>query len=276
MIDALSRLVGALRAPSALVEVPLIALVVYLVLRTLHGTRGEGVFKGLVFALTIAAVSLSLVISYFGLEQVSFLLSNFLSTPVLVLVILFQPELRRALIRIGKTPLMRRLLKGEEAVIEQVAEAAMQLSRQRIGALVAFQRDVGLEDFIEGGTRLDADVTSMLLMTIFWPDTPLSDGGVVIQNLKLTAAACIFPLSENPNIDPRLGTRHRAAIGLTEDTDAVVVIVSEETGIVSLSVGGQIIRSLDKDKLVKRLTRLVSIERPGREAAVAVQSGGTK
>ena len=119
---------------------------------------------------------------------------------------------------------------------------------------------MGLEDFIEGGTRIDSDVTSMLLQTIFWPDTPLSDGGVVIQNLRMAAAGCLFPLSDNPNIDRRLGTRHRAAIGLTEDTDAVCVIVSEETGIVSLSVGGQIMRSLDKEQLVKRLKRLISME----------------
>ncbi len=262
MSEAVRRILDALPAPAAIIEVVIIALVVYLVLRMLHGTRGEGVFKGLIFVLTLVAISLSLVISYFGLEQVNFLLKGFLTTPVLALVILFQPELRRGLIQIGKTPLARRLLKGEEAVFEQVAEAAMQLSKQRIGALIAFQRDVGLEDFIEGGSRIDGDVTATLLMTIFWPDTPLSDGGVVIQNLRLTAAACLFPLSDNPNIDRRLGTRHRAAIGLTEDTDAVCVVVSEETGIVSLSVGGQIVRSLDKEQLIKRLERLLLTERP--------------
>ena len=160
MIDGLARVVDALPSPVSLLEILIVALVVYLVLRTLHGTRGEGVFKGLVFVLTIVAISVSLVISYFGLQQVDFLLKGFLTTPVLALIILFQPELRRALIQVGKTPLARTLLKGEEAVVEQVAEAAMQLSRHEIGALIAFQRDVGLEDFIEGGTRMDADVTS--------------------------------------------------------------------------------------------------------------------
>jgi diadenylate cyclase len=265
MITVLMRILDALPSVYSIIEITIIALVVYMVLRTLHGTRGEGVFKGLVFVLTIVAISVSLVISYLELEQVDFLLKGFLTTPVLALIILFQPELRRALIQVGKTPLARTLLKGEEAVIEQVAEAAMQLSKHEIGALIAFQRDVGLEDFIEGGTRVDSDVTSMLLMTIFWPDTPLSDGGVVIQNLRVAAAGCIFPLSENASIDRRLGTRHRAAIGLTEDTDAVCVIVSEETGIVSLSVGGQIIRSLDKEQLVKRLMHLVSIDKSGKK-----------
>lgn len=260
MSDAIARILDALPSPAALVEVLLIALVLYLVLRVLRGTRGEGIFKGLIFILTVVAISVSLVITHFELEQVGFLLRGFLTTPVLALVILFQPELRRALIQVGKTPLVRTLLKGEQSVIQEVADAAMQLSRHKIGALIAFQRDVGLEDFIEGATRIDADVTSMLLMTIFWPDTPLSDGGVIIQNMRLTAAACLFPLSENPSIDRRLGTRHRAAIGLSEDTDAVCVIVSEETGIVSLSVGGEIIRSLDKEQLMRRLERLITIE----------------
>ncbi|MCD6404272.1 MAG: diadenylate cyclase CdaA [Planctomycetes bacterium] len=262
MSEIIARVINALPAPEALIEIPLIALVVYLVLRTLHGTRGEGVFKGLVFALTIAAIAVSLLISKLKLEQMSFLLRGFLTTPVLALVILFQPELRRGLVRLGKTRFLRTLLKGEESALEQVAEAAMQLSKMKIGALIAFQRDVGLEDFIEGGTRLDADVTSELLMTIFWPDTPLSDGGVVIQNLRVAAAGCIFPLSESPHIDRRLGTRHRAAIGLTEDSDAVALIVSEETGIISLSVGGQIIRSLNKEQLFGRLRHLISIEKP--------------
>ncbi len=266
MNETITRVLDALPAPVALVEVLVIGLVVYLVLRMLHGTRGEGIFKGLVFVLTMVAISISLVISYFGLEQVRFLLEGFLTTPVLALIILFQPELRRALIQVGKTPLVRRLLRGERSVIAEVADAAMQLSRHKVGALIAFQRDVGLDDFVEGGTRIDADVTSMLLMTIFWPDTPLSDGGVIIQNMRLSAAACLFPLSENPEIDRHLGTRHRAAIGLTEDTDAVCIIVSEETGIVSLSVGGQIIRSLDKERLVTRLERLITIERARKKA----------
>lgn len=270
MRDAVARILDALPTPAAAIEVLIIALAVYLVLRTLHGTRGEGVFKGLVFVLTIVAISVSLVIRYFGLQQVSFLVRGFLTVPALALVILFQPELRRALIQLGKTPLVRRLLRGEEAMLEQVAEAAVQLSKLEIGALIAFQRDVGLADFIEGGTRMDADVTSMLLMTIFWPDTPLSDGGVVIQNQRLAAAACVFPLSESSNIDRRLGTRHRAAIGLTEETDAVCVIVSEETGIISLSVGGQIIRSLDKESLIKRLSRLITTEGPARKPGSAI------
>jgi diadenylate cyclase len=178
------------------------------------------------------------------------------------MVILFQPELRRGLIRFGQAPVMRTLLRGEEAIFDQVAEAAEQLSRHKIGALIAFQREVGLDDFIEGGTRLDAEVTTELIMTIFWPDTPLSDGGLVLQNMRMVAAGCLFPLSENPAIDRRLGTRHRAAIGLTEDTDAVCVIVSEETGIISLAVGGQIIRSLDKEQLVNRLRHLLTGEKP--------------
>lgn len=248
----------------AAVEIPIITVIAYLVLRMLHGTRGAGVFRGLVFIITIVAMLVSLLINYLEFEQVGFLVKGFLAMSPLVLVILFQPELRRGLIRLGQAPVMRTLLRGEEAVFEQVAEAAVQLSKTKTGALIAFQREVGLDDFIEGGTRIDADVSTELLMTIFWKDTPLSDGGVVVQNQRVVAAGCLFPLSENPNIDRRLGTRHRAAIGLTEDSDAVCVVVSEETGIISLVVAGQITRSLDKDRLVGRVRRLLSGERSSR------------
>jgi len=257
MTETFYKLFNTLPAYMAAIEIPIIAVIVYIVLRMLHGTRGAGVFKGLVFFFTILAILLSVIISYFQLEQVSFFLRGFLTTPALALMILFQPELRRGLIRLGRAPLIRSLW-GRESVVEQVAEAAVQLAKMKIGAIIALQRDVGLDDFIEGGTQMDAEVTSTLLMTIFWPNTPLSDGAVVINNERIAAAACLFPLSENPDIDKRLGTRHRAAIGLTEDTDAVCVVVSEETGIVSLTVGGQIMRSFDKDALIGRLRHLMS------------------
>jgi diadenylate cyclase len=265
MFETAHRLINTIPAPEALVEIPIIAAIVYLVLRMLHGTRGAGVFKGLVFLFTILAILLSLVISYMHLEQVSFFLSGFLTTPALALIILFQPEIRRGLIRLGHAPLFRGLL-WQESMVEQVAEAAVQAARQKIGLLIAVQRDVGLDDFIERGTRMDAEVTAELLMTIFWPDTPLSDGGIVITNQRIAAAGCIFPLSDDPDIDKRLGTRHRAAIGLTEDTDAVCVVVSEETGTISLAVHGQLVRSLDKETLATRLRRLVSMPEPADKA----------
>jgi diadenylate cyclase len=260
-MELLQRIINAIPVRDAMVEIPIIAVISYLVLRMLHGTRGASVFRGLVFVFTIAAVVISLAVAYFQLEEVSYFLKGFLTTPALVLVILFQPELRRGLIHFGQAPLVRRLLRGEEAMFDRVAEAASQLSRHKIGALIAFQREVGLEDFIEGGTKLDAEVTTELVMTIFWPDTPLSDGALVIQDNRMVAAGCLFPLSENPAIDKRLGTRHRAAIGITEDADAVCVIVSEETGIISLAAGGQIIRSLDKEQLINRLRHLLSGEK---------------
>lgn len=276
MIVTVSKHIGALPAPEMLIEIPIIAIAVYLVLRMLHGTRGAGVFKGLVFIVTVVSICLSLLISYLHLEQVSFFFKGFLTTPALALMILFQPELRRGLVRLSRAPLMRTLFRGPETVVNHVAEAAVQLSRQKIGALIAFQREVGLEDFIEGGTRIDAEASTDLVMTIFWPDTPLSDGALVIQNMRLIAAGCLFPLSENPTIDRRLGTRHRAALGITEDTDAVCVIVSEETGIISLAVDGQIIRSLDKEQLVARLKHLISLEKqpkPKPVSAATVKTG---
>jgi diadenylate cyclase len=254
MPDIVYKLFRTIPAPEALIEIPIIAAVMYLVLRMLQGTRGAGVLRGLVFLFTILAVLLSLVVSYFQLEQVQFFLSSFLTAPALALMILFQPEVRRGLIRLGHAPLLKGIL-WHESIVEQVAEAAVQMGKQKIGALIAVQRDVGLDDFIERGTRMDSEVTPELLMTIFWPATPLSDGAVVIANQRLAAAACVLPLSDDPSIDKRLGTRHRAAIGLTEDT---CVVVSEETGVISLAVGGQLARGLDKETLAARLRSLLS------------------
>ncbi len=264
-MGTVSQLIEKLPAPEALVEIPIIAVIVYLVLRMLHGTRGAGVFKGLVFSFTILLIIFWSVISYFNLAQVEFFVRGFFTAPALALMILFQPELRRGLIRIGHTPLIGGLF-WRASTVDAVAEAAFTLSKQKIGALIAFQRDVGLDDFIEGGTHMDAEVSSTLLMTIFWPNTPLSDGAVVIYNQRIAAAACLFPLSDNPEIDKMLGTRHRAAIGLSEDTDAVVVMVSEETGIISLAVGGQIMRNFDKETLAARLRLLVSGDKSRKKA----------
>jgi len=264
MWEGAHKFIDTLPAPEALIEIPIIAAIVYLVLRMLHGTRGAGVLKGLVFFFTILAILLSVIISYLQLEQVSFIIRGFLTTPALALAVLFQPELRRGLIRLGHTPLIRGLW-WHKSIVDQVAEAAVQLAGQKTGALIAVQRDIGLDDFIEHGTRLDAEVTAELIMTIFWPDTPLSDGAIVITNQKIAAAGCLFPLSDNPALDKRLGTRHRAAIGLTEETDAVCVVVSEETGVISIAAAGQITRNLDKEALVDRLSRLVSVHKRARK-----------
>lgn len=257
MLDTLKTLIGTIPAPSALVEIPIIAVIIYVVLRMLQGTRGAGVLRGLVFLFTILAVVLSLAVSYFQLDEVAFFLSSFLTVPALALMILFQPEIRRGLVRLGHAPLLRGIL-WHESVIDQVSDAAARLAKEKIGALIAIQRDVGLDDFVERGTRMDSEVTPELLMTIFWPDTPLSDGAVVITNERIAAAACLLPLSDDPNIDKRLGTRHRAALGLSEDTDAVCVVVSEETGTVSMAVAGRLVRHLDREKLALELRKVLS------------------
>ena len=263
MFEGIAKIIHTIPVKEALIEIPIIALIMYLLLRTLAGTRGAGVLKGLVFLFTIFAILLALIVSYFELEEVAFFLRGFLTAPALALMILFQPELRRGLIRLGHAPLLKGIL-WHESVVEQVAKAAELMSKQKMGALVAIQREVGLDDFIERGTRMDSEVTPELLMTIFWPATPLSDGAVVITNERIAAAGCLLPLSDDPGIDKRLGTRHRAAIGLTEESDAVCVVVSEETGIISLAAGGQLVRNLDRETLASQLRRLLS----GRKASV--------
>jgi diadenylate cyclase len=182
---------------------------------------------------------------------------------VIAILIVFQPELRTALARIGRTPLLKFFDKVEESpVVGEVVEAASQLSKDKRGAIIAIQREVGLMEYVESGKRLQAEVSAELLATIFAPYTPLHDGAVIIDGNNIVAAACILPLTQFPVYDPSIGTRHRAAIGLSEETDAVVVVVSEETGNISLAVGGRLEKSLSPEQLTGRLETLTQARAP--------------
>ena len=172
------------------------------------------------------------------------------ATAIPVLVIIVQPELRRALVRLGQTRIFGMFLKGEtEGMVDEVVKAALRMSRRKIGALIAIEREVGLKNYIERGTAIDAVITNELLSTIFFPGSDLHDGAVIVQKERVAAAGCLFPLSDNPNLGNVLGTRHRAAVGITEETDAIVVVISEETGTVSFAHGGRLQRSLDVQQL---------------------------
>jgi diadenylate cyclase len=176
---------------------------------------------------------------------------------VIAILIVFQPELRSALARIGRTPWLRVLAKVEESpVIAEVVKAAAQLSKEKRGAIIAIQREIGLMEYVESGKQLQAAVSAELLTTIFAPYTPLHDGAVIIEGDNIVAAACILPLTQFPVYDPSIGTRHRAAIGLSEETDAAVVVVSEETGQISLAVGGRLEKNLSPEQLTERLQNL--------------------
>jgi len=239
-------------------ELALIGGVVYLVYRSLRGTRGARLVRGFVFLLLIIFVGVRLVSDYLHLERVQYLYDKLLLVMVGFALIVFQPELRRSLMRLGQNPLLRLFLKeGASAFVERIVRSAATLSRNKVGGIIAVERDVRLGTLIESGMPLDAQLTSELLTTIFWPGSPLHDMGVVIRGGRIAAAGCEFPLSHQAILDPHLGTRHRAAVGLTEESDAVVIVISEETGQISLAEGGRLQQDLTPEELRERLTELL-------------------
>jgi len=244
------------------VEIGIIFTMLYMALRFMQGTRGAGILKGLAMLLIIVFLALYYVSQRFHLEHINFLLDRFLQAAVFALIIIFQPELRRGLVRLGQAPLFGRFVRGEFDIIDEIEKAVARLSKNRVGALIAIERNVGLGTYAEGGVKIDSDVKSELLDSIFYPGSSLHDGAVIIQGNRIIAAGCLLPLSENPALG--LGTRHRAGVGLTEETDAISVIVSEETGKVSVAMKGEIQRGIDFPKLSK-LLRDYYLERETRE-----------
>ncbi|MBC8491720.1 MAG: TIGR00159 family protein [Candidatus Marinimicrobia bacterium] len=216
----------------------------------MKGTRASQMFAGL-----LLIILASFLFQMLNMEGMSWLVSSFSAVWVIAFVILFQPELRRFLIKIGQTRMISILFKVEENhAINSVIEASVELSERHYGGLIVIQKDTGLKGYIESGVRMQAEVSAELLVSIFAPRTPLHDGAVIIANDLVQAAKCILPLTENPNVDKVMGTRHRAALGLTEETDAVAVVVSEETGRISVAFQGKFIhRNLDKNTLKKYL-----------------------
>src|ERR671912_236725 len=182
-------------------------------------------------------------------------------------IVIFQSDIRRALAHFGQAPFFRYFNRQEAAdeTIEEVVVAATMLAQQKIGAIIAIEREIGLRNYIESGIPLDATLTYDLLVTIFRPGSPLHDGAVIVQENRVAAAACFLPLTVNPRVSRELGTRHRAAIGLTEESDAAAVVVSEETGQIALALDGRIDRGLSGDQLRERLRSLVLLRRSGRK-----------
>ena len=238
------------------VEILLIAAVMYLILRVLRGSRGAGLLRGILILFTLAFVGVSLLARYSELYRITYLLDQFLKLFAFVLIIVFQPELRRGLIRIGQRPFFWHVQR-EADVIREVAEAVRYMAENRIGALMAFEREIGLGTYIESGTRVDSEVTKGLITTIFWPNSPLHDGATIISERRIAAAGCLFPLSERPDLSMTMGMRHRAGIGITEESDAVSLIVSEETGRVSVVVRGQLTENIPLDHLESVLNGLI-------------------
>ena len=236
-----------------LLDILAVYFVFHKIYQIMKGTRASQMFAGL-----LLIILASLLFQVLNMEGMSWLVSSFSAVWVIAFVILFQPELRRLLIKIGQTRMISMLFKVEENhAIKAVIEASMELSERHYGGLIVIQKDTGLKGFIETGVRMQAEVSAELLVSIFSPRTPLHDGAVIIANDLIQAAKCILPLTENPEIDKIMGTRHRAALGLSEETDAICVVVSEETGKISIAFNGAYIhRNLDKQSLRKQLIEI--------------------
>ncbi len=237
--------------PEYILEFFIIYLVIYHFLKFMEGTRGEGILKGIALVILTVPIVISIVANQLGiLQRLEVILRFFGAAAIPALVVIVQPELRRALVRLGQTRLFGFIFKGEtEGFVDEIVKAVFRMARRKVGALVAIEREVGLKSYIERGTPIDGLVTSQLLTTLFFPGSELHDGAVIIRNNRIAAAGCLFPLSDNPELGQMLGTRHRAGLGLTEETDAVVVIVSEETGIVSFAHNGKLERPMNPDQL---------------------------
>jgi diadenylate cyclase len=235
-----------------ILEVALIGMVVYSVIRFLRGTGGEKLLKGIVFLL-LGFWLVNWLTNKLELERIGFLFNSFLVGVLVVAAVAFQSELRRGLMQLGETRLSRTAAPEMEQVIEQIVDTAAALSQAQIGAIIALEREVGLGDMNRSGTIIDGKVTSALLNTIFWPGSPLHDMAVVIRRGKLAAAAVQLPLAEHGEYDRLLGSRHRSAIGLSKATDAVVVVISEETGNIGIAMGGKLNRFLTIEQLRQQL-----------------------
>lgn len=239
----------------SIVDVLLVWLVIYQLIKVVKGTKAVQLLKG-IFAIVIARILTEL----FDLTTLGWLIDQVLSWGVLAVIIIFQPELRRALEQLGRGRLFARTLLEEEEerkrLLEAFSKSVNYMAKRRIGALIAIEKETGLNEYIETGTPLDSKVTSELLINIFIPNAPLHDGAVILQRNRIAAASCYLPLSESPFISKELGTRHRAALGLSEVSDAVIIIVSEETGAISLATEGDLHRDVNIEEFGERLEKL--------------------
>src|SRR5256886_6549756 len=237
-----------------LVDILVVSALIYEILKLIRGTRAVQMAVGGGFLVALFYLS-----RWGHLETVNWLIRNMVGYLVFAVIVLFQSDIRRALAHLGRAPFFRYFAKPESAEesIEEIVVASRMLSAHRIGAIIAIERQIGLRNYIEGGIPLDAVLTYDLLLSIFQPSSPLHDGAVIVQDDRVAAAACFLPLTVNPRLSKELGSRHRAAIGLTEENDAVAIVVSEETGGLSLAVDGLIERGLSVDDLRTRLRSLI-------------------
>jgi len=228
-----------------IVDIILVSAIIYRILLIIKGTRAARMLMGLGVVFIVLLFS-----RYAGLYTIDWIIQSLWTQIVLALIILFQPEIRRTLAHMGEAKFLPSFASAEEVKsIEEIVRASVSLANKKIGALIVIERETNLKDFIEMGTQLDAKVSRELLLSIFHPASPIHDGAVIIRGNRVVAAGCFLPLSLSTRISKSLGTRHRAGIGLTEETDAVVIIISEETGTITTAVGNTINRDLNIDSL---------------------------
>ncbi|MDH8679855.1 diadenylate cyclase CdaA [Fusibacter bizertensis] len=248
-----------------IIDIGIIAFVFYKLLGLIRETRAEQLVKGFLIILIISKLS-----EWAKLYAINYILQNTFTIGLIALVIIFQPELRKALEHLGRSQwLITNNKKGsvEEQTrsINEIVDAVSVMSRKKIGALIVMERLIGINDIIDTGTMLDAKISADLLMNVFYPKSPLHDGAVIIKNNRIMAAGCLLPLSSNKYISKELGTRHRAAMGMTESSDALIVIVSEETGAISMAVEGKLQRFLDTSTLRDLMINTLENDKEGGE-----------
>ena len=248
------------------IELSLIGLVVYWAVDFLEGTRGERLFRGVIFILVAGFLILKLVVGRFGFERLLYLYNGFLIGVLIIAVAAFQPEIRRVLMRIGQPGFLSFSSPQLSRTVEEIAVAVTGLCGSKIGAIIVIENQIGLGEFIETGVRIDAKVTSELLKTIFYPGTALHDMAVIVRGDRIVAARVQLPLAEAGIVDGiELGSRHRAAIGITAGSDATCVVVSEQTGIVSVAQGGKLTRNITESQLRKQLVDAIGQTAPTAE-----------
>jgi diadenylate cyclase len=271
----LTDLLQLLRRPSIsgwdLLDIGVVAVLIYELLLLIRGTRAMQMALSGAFLIGLFFLS-----EWLDLETVNWLIRNLATYVVFAIIVLFQADIRRALAHFGRAQFFKYFERAssDDETLEELVVAASTLSARRTGAIIVVERQIGLRNYIEGGIPLDALVTYDLLASIFNTGSPLHDGAVIVQNDRVAAAACFLPLSVNPRVSRELGTRHRAALGITEENDAVAIVVSEETGAISLAIGGGLERGLSVDALQRRLQSLLGVRghtrRRGAEARSSV------
>lgn len=236
-----------------IIDIIIVAFLIYQFFKFIKGTKATPILVGLFLFFAISFIA-----RWFNLRALSWIISSILAVWVVAFVIVFQPEIRNALARIGRQRPLKFFLKVEESpIIDEVIDAVKKLSEEKIGALIVLQKNIGLKDIIETGVIIDAQISSTLLQSLFFPDAPLHDGACIIQGDKICAAGCILPLSEEPTLSGRFGLRHRAALGLSEHTDALCIVVSEETGKISFAYKGKLLTKIEIKVLSKSLKSIL-------------------